>query len=76
VTKPASQPDSAQSASRSDAAGQAKQPPIADYVLIGDCHGSALVSHAGSIDWCCLRRFDADPVFFRILDANKGASGT
>ena len=46
--------------------------PIGDYALIGDCHGSALVSSTGSIDWCCLRRFDADPVFFRLLDADGG----
>lgn len=49
-----------------------QQPPIADYALIGDCHGSALVSRSGSIDWCCLRRFDADAVFFRIIDARRG----
>ena len=49
-----------------------RNPPIADYALIGDCHGSALVSKAGSIDWCCLRRFDGDPVMFRILDARRG----
>jgi GH15 family glucan-1,4-alpha-glucosidase len=49
-----------------------QQPPIADYALIGDCHGSALVGRSGSIDWCCLRRFDADPVFFRILDVSHG----
>ena len=48
--------------------------PIADYALIGDCHGSALVSSQGSIDWCCMRRFDADPVFFRILDSERGGS--
>jgi len=48
------------------------QPPIQDYALIGDCHGSALVSRAGSIDWCALLRFDADPVFFRLLDAKGG----
>ncbi|MEX1028090.1 MAG: glycoside hydrolase family 15 protein [Candidatus Paceibacterota bacterium] len=46
--------------------------PIRDYALIGDCHGSALVSSHGSVDWCCLRRFDADPVFCRLLDAGKG----
>ncbi len=49
-----------------------KYQPIGDYALIGDCHGSALVARDGSVDWCCLGRFDADPVFCRILDANRG----
>jgi GH15 family glucan-1,4-alpha-glucosidase len=48
--------------------------PIRDYAAIGDCHGSALVATDGSIDWCTLRRFDADPVFCRILDADRGGS--
>lgn len=47
-------------------------PPLRDYALVGDCHGSALVSRSGSVDWCCLRRFDADPVLCRILDWQKG----
>jgi len=46
--------------------------PIRDYAIIGDCHGAALVSNHGSVDWCCLRRFDADPVFCRNLDTGKG----
>ena len=46
--------------------------PIRDYALIGDCHGSALVSRDGSVDWCSLERFDNNPVFCRILDATKG----
>ena len=45
---------------------------IRDYALIGDCHGAALIAKDGSIDWCSLGRFDADPVFWRILDAGKG----
>ncbi|KAA0677928.1 glycoside hydrolase family 15 protein [Roseomonas genomospecies 6] len=46
--------------------------PIAAYGLIGDCHGSALVAWDGSIDWCCLDRLDADPVFARLLDRERG----
>jgi GH15 family glucan-1,4-alpha-glucosidase len=43
-------------------------PPMAQYSLIGDCHGSALVSDAASIDWCCLPRFDSGSCFGRLLD--------
>ncbi|MBW3563624.1 MAG: glycoside hydrolase family 15 protein [Acidobacteria bacterium] len=48
--------------------------PIRDYALIGDCHGAALVSRTGSIDWCTFGRFDAAPAFCRILDATRGGS--
>jgi alpha,alpha-trehalase len=48
-----------------------RYPPISDHALIGDCHGAALVSLDGSIDWCCFHRFDAAPVFARILDRDK-----
>ncbi|MBS1302942.1 glycoside hydrolase family 15 protein [Loktanella sp. SALINAS62] len=51
---------------------QERQRPIEDYALIGDCHGAALVSSAGSIDWCTPLRFDADPIFFGLLDADSG----
>jgi GH15 family glucan-1,4-alpha-glucosidase len=50
------------------------QPPIGDYALIGDCHGAALVSSKGSIDWCTPLRFDGEPIFFRLLDARHGGS--
>jgi GH15 family glucan-1,4-alpha-glucosidase len=47
-------------------------PPLAAYTLIGDCHGSALVSDTASIDWCCLPRFDSGSCFGRLLDRQKG----
>ncbi len=46
--------------------------PIRDYALIGDCGGCALVGSEGSVDWCALRRFDAAPVFCRMLDVERG----
>jgi alpha,alpha-trehalase len=48
--------------------------PIRDYALIGDCHGAALVSRDGAVDWCGLGRFDGDPILCRLLDARRGGT--
>src|SRR5947207_10961167 len=53
-------------------AGMSGYRPISDYALIADGHSSALVSKSGSIDWCCMPRFDAESCFGRLLDAKKG----
>jgi GH15 family glucan-1,4-alpha-glucosidase len=50
----------------------ARYPPIAEYALLADCHSAALVHRRGSIDWACLRRFDAGSVFARLLDWDRG----
>src|SRR5919198_6058867 len=49
-------------------------PPIADYALVADSHAAALVSRSGSVDWCCMPRFDAGACFARLLDHEKGGS--
>jgi GH15 family glucan-1,4-alpha-glucosidase len=48
------------------------QPPISSYGLIGDLRSAALISASGSIDWCCLPRFDSGALFARLLDAGGG----
>jgi GH15 family glucan-1,4-alpha-glucosidase len=45
---------------------------IADYGLLGDCHGAALAARDGSIDWWCPPRFDARSIFARVLDPHAG----
>src|SRR5437762_972424 len=45
---------------------------IADYALLSNCQGAALVSRDGSIDWACLPAFDSSALFARILGEPGG----
>ncbi|MEO6351792.1 MAG: glycoside hydrolase family 15 protein [Burkholderiaceae bacterium] len=45
-----------------------------DCGVIGNCAFSALVDSIGRIVWCCLPRFDGDPVFNALLDASDNGS--
>ncbi|HEX4493604.1 MAG TPA: glycoside hydrolase family 15 protein [Acidimicrobiia bacterium] len=47
-------------------------PSIGEYAFLSDCHSVALVSRAGSIDWCCMPRLDVGSMFGRILDWERG----
>lgn len=40
--------------------------------LIGNCQASALVSARGEVTWCCLPRFDSEPLFGSLLDEAAG----
>jgi len=40
--------------------------------LIGNCTISALIDAGGRVVWCCMPRFDADPVFHALLHSASG----
>lgn len=42
-----------------------------DFGLVGNCAYAALIDRMGQVVWCCLPRFDGDPVFCRLLDENN-----
>jgi GH15 family glucan-1,4-alpha-glucosidase len=46
---------------------------LEDLGLVGNCQYAALVHCDGRVVWCCLPRFDAEPVFGALLDPDGGA---
>ena len=52
-------------------------PPAAPSLklgIIGNCAYSALIDERARIVWCCLPRFDGDPIFNALLDPSTGGS--
>jgi GH15 family glucan-1,4-alpha-glucosidase len=45
---------------------------LEDLGLVGNCQYSALIERTGSVVWCCLPRFDSEPVFSTLLDHEAG----
>lgn len=41
--------------------------------IIGNCSFTALINRQGRVVWCCLPRFDSDPVFHALLGAPEDA---
>ena len=45
-----------------------------NYGIIGNCRSAALISESGSMDWCCLPKFDSSSIFAKLLDEKIGGS--
>jgi len=46
-----------------------------DLGVVGNCHIGALIDQTGEIVWCCLPRFDGDPVFCSLLREHETGDG-
>jgi GH15 family glucan-1,4-alpha-glucosidase len=45
---------------------------LEDLALVGNCQYAALIRRDGAAVWCCLPRFDSEPVFSSLLDSDQG----
>lgn len=43
-----------------------------NLAIVGNCAISALITTSGDVVWCCMPRFDGDPVFHALLGASPG----
>jgi hypothetical protein len=50
-----------------------REPPVSlELGVVGNCAIGALVDLRARIVWCCMPRFDGDPVFHALLDSPDG----
>ncbi|CAG9174981.1 glycoside hydrolase family 15 protein [Cupriavidus respiraculi] len=63
--------DATQDASRAAAPGGRHCNPSLSLGMIGNCGYSALIDERGRIVWCCMPRFDGDPVFNALVDPSE-----
>lgn len=47
---------------------------LEELALIGNCQYAALVHAGGGVVWCCMPRFDGEPVFGALLDETRGGA--
>ena len=76
--------DAAQCANQGDPSSARRDSPNAGFPapaepslalgVIGNCAFSALIDTRGRVVWCCLPRFDGDPVFDALLEPSGRAS--
>lgn len=57
---------------RADGTMTRTQAPIADHAMIGDTRTAGLVTGDGTVDWMCVPRFDGEPLFGALIDAEHG----
>jgi GH15 family glucan-1,4-alpha-glucosidase len=44
--------------------------PSLDLAMVGNCAISALIDRMATVVWCCMPRFDGEPVFHALIDSN------
>lgn len=49
--------------------------PSLDLAVLGNCEIAALVDEEASVVWCCLPRFDGDPLFHRLVAGSEAEAG-